>query len=134
MYPDDYAIKYLKELFAKVGEPDGRDRTEEEQLDYLYRNGARRFKRKVFGRFGKSRIMSLDEFAKILTETGIASNMKEGRQIIPKIIEAEKLRWKFRRHYSKKKNIEFFFDEVVYQRAGIKYKITFQEIVPEFLQ
>ena len=118
----DNARQYLRELFAKAGKSDGKYRTEEEQLDYLSGDGAQRFKIKALGFFGSKSIKNLEEFAKLLTETGIVLNMEEGRQTVPKIVEANKLH---NCTISRRSLFSYLnFDEVKNSSGDVKYKIT----------
>jgi len=90
MTPEN-AVRDLRELFAKAGKPDKKYRTEEEQLDYLSRDGAARFARKALGIWKGRTVKKLDEIAQLLIETGIVLDMEKARQTVPKIVEANKL-------------------------------------------
>ncbi|MEK6850839.1 MAG: hypothetical protein AABX85_04660 [Nanoarchaeota archaeon] len=83
---------YLVSLFAKAGKPSKKYMTDEERFGYLVRTGAQNFKRKALGLCGRSTVKSLDEIAELLVETKIAKNLEEARGIVPKIVEASKLR------------------------------------------
>ena len=85
------AGSYLEQLFAKAGRPDNHPRTDEENLQFLSITGARRFKRRTLGLCGYSTVKSLDEVAGLLVETGIASSLSEGRELVPKIVEANRI-------------------------------------------
>ena len=48
-------------------------------------DGARRFKRKALWLCGERATKTLDEMARLLYETGIASSIEEGREITPSL-------------------------------------------------
>jgi len=85
------ARKYLQELFAKAGRPDGNYRTDREQLEYLSENGAQRFKRKALGLCGHTTIKTLDEVVQILVDTNITSTIYEARQTVPRMIQVSRM-------------------------------------------
>ena len=121
MTPED-ARKYLRTLFTKAGRPDGRYRTDEEQFDYLSRDGAQRFKRKALKLYGYPTIKNLDEVAQLLVETGITPTLEEAQQTVPKIAQANKLH----SHAISRKSLCTYlgFDEVKGQNGDVKYRIT----------
>ena len=117
----DTARAYLQGLFAKAGRPDGRYRTEEEQLEYLSENGAQNFKRRALGFCGRTSIKSLDEVTRILVDTGLVSTIAEARQTVPKIVQANKLHT----HAINRGGLRYMgFDEVKDQTGDTKYRIT----------
>jgi len=118
----DDARQYLRELFARAGKPDGRYRTDEEAFDYLSRDGAQKFKRKALGLCRSRTLASLDEIAQLLFETGVVSDVEEGRQIVPKIVQANDLH----SHAISRRHLCTYlaFDEVENPRGDLKYRIS----------
>lgn len=112
--------EYLMKLFAKAGRPDGRYRTDEEQLEYLSQNGAQRFKRRALGLCGHSTIKTLDEMATLLLETGIASTQHEARQLVPEIADANKIDT----HAINRGGLFYMAIDVVGNGVDERYKVT----------
>ena len=109
----------IENLFAKGSRyEDKKGRRTPEQLDVIRGlDGAKRFKRRIFGLCGDTRVKTLDEIAQLLYETGIASSKEEGRTIVPSLVGAE-----VRYGYDK----EFCFKEVVKTNGQKAYEIYTQ--------
>ena len=115
------ARTYLETLFVKAGKPDGRYRTDEEQVTFLSENGAQRFKRKALGLCGRTTLKSLDEVAQLLVDTNIAQSIEEARQYVPKIVQANELH----SHAINRGGLGYMaFDEIKNPSGDVKYKIT----------
>lgn len=115
------ARRYLRTLFTKAGRPDGRYRTDEEQFDYLSRDGAQRFKRRALGLCRNQTIKSLDEVAQLLVETGITPTLEEAYQTVPKIAQASELH----SHAINRGGLRYMdFLEVKDSSKNVKYRIT----------
>lgn len=124
---------YLTKLFAKAGKSYETYITNKERIkslgkeysaiEYLAKEGVRRFRRKMDGTIGSlldiSRPRSLDEIAKILVDIDIATNAEEAKEIVPKLV--------IRSMYFDnsflfiKQGINFALEEITDQR-DIKYK------------
>jgi hypothetical protein len=88
-YPEE-CIKILG-LFAKAGRINKRYKTYEDSFEDLSENGAKKVKRKLLGFCGHGAIKSLDEIARVLSETGVAQTSEEAREIVPQLAELGKV-------------------------------------------
>ena len=58
-----------------------------EELELLKQeDGIRRFKRKLFGFFGRKKLKSLDEIAQAFYGTGITSSFEEGKELTHSLV------------------------------------------------
>ena len=63
--------------------------TKEEREKKIRINGAKTFKRKSVGWFGRETVKTLDEMAQLLYSTGVVSSLDEGRKITPSLVGGE---------------------------------------------
>ena len=77
--------------------------------------GGRILKRRILGLCGLKSIKTLDEMARILYDTGIASSVKEGREITP-LLMGERVSYACGK--------EIVFEEVNDGNSNTKYRIT----------
>ena len=114
------AQEFLVELFAKAGKFDKKDATDSERFKHLSESGAQTFKRKALGLCGGTTIKSLDEIAGLLVDTNIASSFEEAKELVPKIVQANRLH----SHAINRGGLGYMeFEEVNYE-GDVKYKIT----------
>ncbi len=111
----------IREYLARAAKPDGKCRTEEEQLRFLSQKGAKILKRKLLGLCGTKAIKSLEEIASVLLETGVAYTVAEARELVPALTKSRSI------HYggSPYKGIHFLtFYEVKTCEGNTKYKVS----------
>lgn len=79
-----------EKLFAKASRIDENKKAYHTPEEWNYiktKSGVKVFKRKLLGLCGRTRVKSLDEIAQALHETGIASSLDEGKEIVPSLLD-----------------------------------------------
>lgn len=72
----------LNDYFARASDLQRGKQVSQEVYDTLKsQDGVYKFKRKILGRFGRKRVVSIDEIAFVLNEVHIAESLEEGRRL-----------------------------------------------------